>query len=668
MRALGTKLRQLFLAIIGAWFNALDDFATKTVPHIATLIWGALKVEVNHERILTDLIDMERRDPDAAFAATLGVALLGASLSGPAEGLAIAAIGGELAKTALEYAMEFAAEPVLERAKLDAQAPLMLERNQLELAAEIPLMPTKASAQLDAELPLFSKRAEALATSNAPFVYIGVDASTKASLPWIPILAQHKAEAARDVLPYELTSGVLANIQIRPAGLRPNIVGKLIAHGHATESDILPYLAKFGVQDEVLPWFVQDALGRVSVPSLCKMRFRGIITDAEFYDFGKRAGYDAPELDAEFEAARLYPSDLTLFSFMEAHIYDSAIVDTFGLDDELADADTDALKRAGVADDLITDYWRAHWQHPGFAEVVDMARRDILNDINDRDSVEPGSPAWEQIHSQQIDAIRAWFRLTKIPPHWRERMIAMHYTRLSAAELGDAYDLGLVDDSAILREFLDQGFKLPDARLRTLWTKVKAALPDLIERYKNGWISPDDVMAALIAQGLTEDQAAQLYQRKIAGPNGPVRTQPERQLTKAEIIKGIKKGIIQSAFWPKNQAPDVVLTHPTGEDLLGGLGYSLAEAQQIILINLDTGASPDNLAEFEHWVELDKATRALPAAPLSPERLSAETEVTTLRQRIAEAQSARLPRAELDAMRADLVKAEYRLSLLRGKS
>jgi hypothetical protein len=94
--------------------------------------------------------------------------------------------------------------------------------------------------------------------------------------------------------------------------------------------------------------------------------------------------------------------------------------------------------------------------------------------------------------------------------------------------------------------------------------------PDLIARYKNGYINLDDCNRELLALGLTQDRATWLIEQKIK-KLAPERVAKERDVTKAEIIKGLYKGVIDEA---------------TAMELLQDMGYDQAEAKFIIVINM----------------------------------------------------------------------------------
>ncbi|GAI72431.1 unnamed protein product, partial [marine sediment metagenome] len=104
------------------------------------------------------------------------------------------------------------------------------------------------------------------------------------------------------------------------------------------------------------------------------------------------------------------------------------------------------------------------------------------------------------------------------------------------------------------------------------WTKVYVAFPDLVARWRNGWITEDEVKSELTALGMPDERATELIETKKKEVNGEV-VADERDLTKAEIYAGVKKGVIS---WDE------------GLELLQDLGLSADDATYILEVRVGT--------------------------------------------------------------------------------
>ena len=126
-------------------------------------------------------------------------------------------------------------------------------------------------------------------------------------------------------------------------------------------------------------------------------------------------------------------------------------------------------------------------------------------------------------------------------------------------------------DEARLREiYTFQGYHGKDLDDYVLWTKVYVAFPDLIARWKNGWITLDEVKSELTGYGMPAARLEELIQTKVKTV-GPERVEGERDLTKTDIYKGVKTG---------------ALTRGEAAELLMDLGFDTEEAEYLLAINI----------------------------------------------------------------------------------
>ncbi|GAI79763.1 unnamed protein product, partial [marine sediment metagenome] len=185
-----------------------------------------------------------------------------------------------------------------------------------------------------------------------------------------------------------------------------------------------------------------------------------------------------------------------------------------------------------------------------------------------------------------------------------------------------------------------------------LWTKVYVAFPDLIARWKNGWITEDDVRNELAALGMPPDRVEEMIQTKIK-PVGPERVEGEKSLTKAEIYAGVKKGVI---------------TWDNGLELLQDLGYGLEEAQYILEVRVGVlEGSPETYAEFKEWTQLYRRAQGLEARLLSPELIEAGKAVAEAKIELGKAEEKGLKNEKLAPYLKALSDAEYRYRQLLVK-
>jgi len=267
--------------------------------------------------------------------------------------------------------------------------------------------------------------------------------------------------------------------------------------------------------------------------------------------------------------------------------------------------------------------------HASWIQMVEMRRR---GQVTDED-------LWE------------WFRLVEVPPFWREKLMALVWEVPTRVDVRRWWDMRTITEADLREIYTRQGYHDKDLEDYVVWTKVYTDFPDLIARYKNGWINLEEVRATLLADGMPEARMEELLETKFKKTVAPERVAPERELTKTDITMAVKKK---------------VMTREQGIDLLTRLGYDTEEASYIIDARVAAAGSPESYLEFRQLTESYRRSQGLEAKEIPQEVIDLEKELGMVERRIEEATAAREPQAtinELEVRRAELA-VRYRELLM----
>jgi hypothetical protein len=168
------------------------------------------------------------------------------------------------------------------------------------------------------------------------------------------------------------------------------------------------------------------------------------------------------------------------------------------------------------------------------------------------------------------DDINEYMRLAEIPPYWREKLATISWDLPNRIELRMMARYGLVDKSFLLEILKKVGLHEDYRDIAADMMLVMGIQSDLSTRYGKGWITSEQVKSELAAAGLDPKIADRVYQW-IVKQSATERVTTEKNLTKAEIVKGVKKGTI---------------TRADGEKLVVEMGYDAKEAKFIMDINI----------------------------------------------------------------------------------
>ena len=340
----------------------------------------------------------------------------------------------------------------------------------------------------------------------------------------------------------------------------------------------------------------------------------------EWFSDLRDLGWSDERIDALKELAYILPSPTDVVTWSAREVFEPDAVEKYGLDSEFDKLDLSLFSKVGISKDMALNYWRAHWQHASWQQVVEMRRREILTDDD----------VWE------------WFRIVEIPPFWREKLMALIWEIPTRVDVRRWYDMRTIDETELRAIYGRQGYHGTDLDNYVLWTKVYTAFPDLIARYQKGWLTEDAVREELVSLGMPSERVAEMLETKIFAPARVERLSKERDLTKAEIVKGVKKNIISSGL---------------GIQLLQDMGYEPWESKYIIDINIESQGSPKTPEDFEILLSNYKRSRGGKHIPLTSDILDTEKTYRSASQRLSDAEGDGSDASSVESLKVNAAEA-----------
>lgn len=284
---------------------------------------------------------------------------------------------------------------------------------------------------------------------------------------------------------------------------------------------------------------------------------------------------------------KFYPSPNDLVTWLAREVYEPDAVSKYGLGDEWNEEEmAPPFLKAGVDSKQAQNFWKAHWQHPSFTQIREMLHRGLLhpNDAKPDWSSMDSINTWEKEMEKEV---YEWYRLIEVPPHWRDKLTEMSYNVPTRVDVRRWWDLKTITEERLRELYHNMGYHGKDLEDYVLWTKIYVLSKDLRARYSKGYLTKEGVSTELTEAGMDAARVTE-WTEAIVKATGDERIKKEKDLTKAEICKGVKKGVI---------------TRDVGRGYLERLGYDEWEARFILNINVEhlTG-SPGTNWEFEELV------------------------------------------------------------------
>lgn len=412
------------------------------------------------------------------------------------------------------------------------------------------------------------------------------------------------------------------------------------AMGGAASSALMPPLEKLKQHASAkMPFQLLPML------NLMALKFRAQVDDTYFRDQLHRLGFADKEIDYLVQSYQVIPIIADLIRMAVREAFTPEIAERFGQYQDYPEAITEWGVKQGLSKDWLTRYWAAHWELPSPEQGYEMLHRGVIDE----------------------ETLRLLLRALDVMPFWRDKLMAISWAVPTRVDIRRFWDMRTIDEARLRELYTAFGYHGKDLEDYILWTKVYVAWPDLLARFKNGWITLEDVRSELTRLGMPTDRVQEMIET-VVKPDAAERTTAERALTKAEIVKGVKNEVISAG---------------EGIELLTDMGYSEDEAEYILAINIEAlRGSPETYEEFKDITQKYRIAAGKNGKPVPEELKAAATalvrttkEVETLRTAV-KAEEAKFVdetvaspevKAKLTELRVALHRAEAELARVQSE-
>ena len=205
---------------------------------------------------------------------------------------------------------------------------------------------------------------------------------------------------------------------------------------------------------------------------------------------------DVDELNALFDQI---PGPADLIRMMLRDVENPEVVGPFGLDDGFGDNFQGTLKdwaaKQGLSDQVMKYEWRAHWSIPSPTQLYEMLHRL-------RHDPQFGGPG------QVLKDVKTALKQQDILPFWIDKLIAVSYHPLTRTDLNRAYERGWITDDDYIQGMYANGYSDDDAPKLLKFAQQERAytlrhLPE-IKLFADGDLDQSQLVAELKRQGWDE--------------------------------------------------------------------------------------------------------------------------------------------------------------------
>ena len=215
---------------------------------------------------------------------------------------------------------------------------------------------------------------------------------------------------------------------------------------------------------------------------------------------------------------------------------------------------SESMAKMGFSQYWADSFWAAHWELPSIGQLNEMLQRHVIDE-----------ETWE-----------SYVKRNDYVPSMMPQLKEIIYSPFTRVDIRRMWDLGVLTDEESVTAYEANGYNRENAEKLLMFTKLERKSPDLRRRFRNGWMNQEQLLEELTDYGLSE-QAAQLEIETLVKNETAERVAAERDLTKSEIIKGVKKGL---------------MGQEEALNLLYRMGYGEKEAEFVLAVNLEVEKGP----------------------------------------------------------------------------
>jgi len=255
--------------------------------------------------------------------------------------------------------------------------------------------------------------------------------------------------------------------------------------------------------------------------------------------FLSELGYNEDHENILNDLYKYYPNPTEFVRFGVREVFKPDLVAKYGYDEEFPSEIKPYMHKAGLTDEVMGWFWRAHWELPSFYNIREARWRGVISDT-------------------ELDE---WLMVNDYAPYWREKLKEIIYTPYTRVDVRRMYDTGVISRDEVKRAYQDIGYDNLHAENLTKFTVINSdKTKDVLSTYTKAFtknIITESELSDKMKEMEYSDKEIELRISMLRGEE--IVSRPKRSLTLTNIKKLFNKGLIDSS---------------TLEDMLIKLNYS----------------------------------------------------------------------------------------------
>ncbi len=251
-------------------------------------------------------------------------------------------------------------------------------------------------------------------------------------------------------------------------------------------------LVRSGIQEKHIDAIFKAQYAAYGQETIRDLYFRGEITEQKAYERMRELHYTDDRTAEILKTWNLLPGAQDVIRFAVREAFSPDQVQALGLDAEYPGTLTNWGKKIGLQQDVLSLFWRSHWQLPSASQGFEMLHRGVITEL-------------------QLSAL---IKALDYSPVWRDKLEAISYNVVTRVDARRLYETGVWDEARLLKAYKEMGYSPTDAADLVNWTKKEygladkeASLSQVLDAQTAGIVSRTEAEGMIMALDYSKERA-----------------------------------------------------------------------------------------------------------------------------------------------------------------
>jgi hypothetical protein len=182
---------------------------------------------------------------------------------------------------------------------------------------------------------------------------------------------------------------------------------------------------------------------------LVNARMREYITDNYYYAQMARNGFSHEKAEIFLKTNRFWPNPQDFIRMAVRDAFNPTLVQQGGLDEQFPSAIVPYADKAGMSEEILKWYWRAHWELPSPQMGFEMLHRKLINQ----------------------GQLKSLLKAADYAPGYIDAMIGISYSSYTRVDARRMWQTGVLSDSEFVEAMEEIGYNTDKAQKLLQWLK-----------------------------------------------------------------------------------------------------------------------------------------------------------------------------------------------------